>query len=74
MVERKAYLLLAMLLFAGGCGSGADRVVDERTDAEKQQALRDSAFGGLVDPMDRAATVEQLGIDRKRELDAALDQ
>lgn len=53
----------------------APSATEERsTDAERQQALRDSAFGGLVEPMDRAAGVEQLQLDRKRELDAALEQ
>jgi hypothetical protein len=43
------------------------------TEAERQQALRDSAFGSMVEPLDRARGVEQLTLDRKRELDAALE-
>ena len=53
----------------------APEATEERnTEAARQQALRDSAFGGLVDPMDRAAEVEQLQLDRKREIDEALER
>lgn len=67
----RTVLVTATLGTMSACGPGA---VEERpTEAEQQQALRDSAFGGLVEPMDRAAEVQQLQLDRKREIDAALD-
>jgi hypothetical protein len=68
----RSVLVTAALGAISACGSGA---VEERaTEAEQQQALRDSAFGALVEPMDRAAEVQQLQLERKREIDAALDQ
>ena len=68
----KRLLSVTVLVAVGAC---APEPPDERrTQAEREQALRDSAFGGLVEPMDRAESVEQLQLDRKRELDAALDQ
>jgi hypothetical protein len=54
------------------CGSGA--VEEQKTEAEKQQALQDSAFGAYAEQMNRAAEVQQLQLDRKREIDAALEQ
>lgn len=65
-------LIVAALVSIGACAPDAPE--ERRTEAERQQALRDSAFGGLVEPMDRAAGVEQLQLDRKRELDEALEQ
>ena len=65
-------LISVALLAIGACAPDAPQ--EPTTEAERQQALRDSAFGGLVEPMDRAAGVEQLQLDRKRELDEALDQ
>ena len=67
------FLLVAISLI--GLNACAPEATEERrTEAERQQALRDSAFGGLVEPMDRAAEVEQLQLERKRELDEALAQ
>jgi hypothetical protein len=65
-------LLLAFIATVTGCGSSS--ADEETTRPDAQQALRESAFGGLVEPMDRAAAVEQLQQDRKREIDAALEQ
>ena len=64
--------IVAVLAASSACAPDAPEV--RTTEAERQQALRDSAFGGLVEPMDRAAGVEQLQLDRKRELDEALAQ
>ena len=66
----KRLLTITALLAIGACAPEAPS--ERTTEAERQQALRDSAFGGLVEPMDRAAGVEQLQLDRKRELDEAL--
>lgn len=68
----RSLLILAALTIASACAPDAPE--ERSTEAERQQALRDSAFGGLVEPMDRAAEVEQLQLDRKRELDEALAQ
>ncbi len=65
-------LVVATLAGLGACAP--DAPVERSTETERQQALRDSAFGDLVEPLDRAAGVEQLQLDRKRELDEALAQ
>jgi len=71
MPIRRLFILIALVAI-GACAPDAPE--ERSTEAERQQALRDSAFGGLIEPMDRAAGVEQLQLDRKRELDEALDQ
>ena len=63
-------IIVAALAALGACAPEAPE--EKQTEAERHQALRDSAFGSLVEPMDRAAGVEQLQLDRKRELDEAL--
>ncbi len=66
-------LAVISLVASAGCGP-PEATEDERpTDSEAQQALRDSAFESMVEPMDRARAVEQLQLDRKDRLDAALD-
>ena len=65
-------LSVAALITIAACAPEAPQ--ERSTEAERQQALHDSAFGGLVEPMDRAAAVEQLQLERKRELDEALAQ
>lgn len=67
------HVLTAIALLASGA-CAPDDPQQRSTEAERQQALRESAFGDLVEPMDRAAEVEQLQLDRKRELDEALAQ
>jgi len=69
---RHVFLTLTALCAVSACGS--DAVEEQATAAEREQALRDSAFGSLVEPMDRAAEIQQLQLDRKREIDEALDQ
>ncbi len=46
---------------------------DGRTEAERQQALRDSAFRSTAEALDRVRGVEQLQRDRQRELDEAIE-
>ncbi len=65
-------IAVILLGTAAGCDSN-DAGRDVRTEAEKQQALRDSAFGSMTETMDRARDVEQLQRDRKSGLDAALE-
>ena len=78
-VEMNMQKLLALLITvilisaAGGCGSDNGSRDDARTEADKQQALRDSTFGSVTETMDRARSVEQLQQDRKDQLDAAMD-
>ena len=69
-----ARVVLVTVVFLGLVACAPEVTEERRTEAERQQALRDSAFGGLVEPMDRAAEVEQLQLDRKREIDEALEQ
>jgi hypothetical protein len=68
-------LSLALILIgaSSGCGSSQDSPESRRTNAEKQQALNDSAFGTMAGTMDRARGVEQLQQDHKNKLDATMD-
>ena len=68
-------LSLTMILIgaSSGCGPGNSDHTASKTEAEKQQALRNSAFGSAVETMDRAKAVEQLQQDRKNQLDAAME-
>ena len=63
------------VLLAGvvaGCGSAEEAA--PKTEAEKQEALREGAFGDMVGTMDRASEAAQLPASRKADLDAALDE
>ena len=53
-----------------GCSPSPEEV---RTEAEREQALRDSTFGSIAESMDHAVEVEQLQQDRKNRIDAALE-
>ncbi len=68
-------LAMAMILIgaSGGCGAGSSDPDKGKTEAEKQQALRDSTFGPMVETLDRAKAVEQLQQKRKNKLDAAME-
>jgi len=63
-------LTIVLIALASGCGPVSPK--ESRTDAEKKQALHDSAFGPMVETMDRARGVDQLQHDRKGKLDAAM--
>jgi len=65
--------IFALVLAAGLGACVAEEDAPPPTQAEREAALRESAFGGLVEPMDRAQEIQQLQIDRKRELDAVID-
>ena len=67
-----ASLLLTAIL--AGCGSGTGDSDVRRTEAEKQKALEESAFGTLTDTMNRAADVDTLQQNRTGEIDAALEE
>jgi len=65
--------IFALFLAVGLTACGTEEDAPPPTQAEREAALRESAFGGLVEPMDRAQEIQQLQIDRKRELDAAIE-
>jgi hypothetical protein len=71
MLNSRLLFSLLALLSVGACGAGEDP--QPASQAERDAALRDSAFGGLVEPMERAQAIQQLQIDRKQELDAAIE-
>jgi len=68
-------LAIAMLFMVAtsGCGSGGSDQAEVKSDEEKQQALRDSAFGEMTETLDRAEDVEQLQKDRMSELNSAIE-
>ncbi len=69
-----ALTMAVMLTVASsGCGPSQSDQADRRTEAERQQALRDSAFGTAAVALERAREVEQLQQDRKSELEAAME-
>ena len=73
---RKDFALSMIVMLIGAssaCGPSNSNQGDGRTQAEKQQALRDSTFGSLAESMDRAREVEELQRDRKDRIDAAMD-
>lgn len=69
------YLAIGLATVLAGAIAGCGPADDGRpkTDAEKRQALDESAFGDMAGTMDRAREVEQLNIERKDRLDAELD-
>ena len=70
---RKALMLsMAAMLIGASIGCSPDQE-EVRTEADREQALRESAFGSMAESMDRAAEVEQLQQDRKNQIDAALE-
>ena len=71
MTMRSTIFTLLLAAGLGGCAPEED--AQPPTQAEREAALRESAFGGLVEPMDRAQEIQQLQIDRKRELDEAIE-
>ncbi len=66
-------MAVMLTVASSGCGPSRSDQADRRTEAERQQALRDSAFGTAAVALERAREVEQLQQDRKSELEAALE-
>ncbi len=62
------------LLSVIGCGPSTSHHAENKSEAERAEALRSSTFGPMVGTMDRAAGVEQLNQDRKGRLDRALEE
>lgn len=73
----RKFLAVAMAVILIGassaCGPSQTSQGDSRTEAERQQALRDSAFRSTAEALDRVRGVEQLQRDRQRELDEAIE-
>ena len=73
---RKLFALSMAVIVIGAssaCGPSQTDRGDRSTEAERQQALRDSAFGSAAEALDRARGVEQLLQDRQRELNEAVE-
>lgn len=68
-------LLLAGALLIVGCGSAdnASGPVDDKGASGASDAPEETVFDPMVGTMDRARGVEDLGMSRKDEMDAALD-
>ena len=66
-------MLFALFAAFAASACGVDDADPATSRAERDAALRDSAFGGLVEPMDRAKALQELQLERKRELDAAIE-
>ena len=66
-----ATLVFALIVLLG-CSAGEEP--PKKSDAEKRQALEESAFGDMTSTLDRAKEVEELNADRKRQLDEAMDK
>ena len=74
MRKTLAFSMAVILLgISSGCGPSESSRDVRKTEAEKQQALRDSTFGSMAEAMDRARSVEQLQLDRKDRIEAALE-
>ena len=74
MMNAKTFLIaLLFVAMTGGCGSGGGDQAESRSDEEKQQALRDSAFGDMAETLERAEDVDQLQKDRMSELNSAIE-
>lgn len=64
--------LMSTIILLLGCSPADDPPA--KSDAKKQQALEESAFGEMTGTLDRAKEVEDLNADRKRQLDEAMDK
>lgn len=74
MMKVPAFLLaMFFLVTISGCGSESGDQAEVQSDEEKQQALRDSAFGDMTETLKRAEDVDQLQQDRMNELNSAID-
>jgi hypothetical protein len=73
---RNTLLLWLGAIFLAGCG-GADNAADSSADRGMPDASserEETVFDPMIDTMDRAQSVEGLGMSRKDEMDAALEQ
>ena len=65
-------VVMAASLVLAGCGQPAEEVdyEDEGDEAEVEETV----FDPMVESMDRTAGVDDLGMDRKAEMDEEIDQ
>jgi len=68
------FVAAVVLVGVIGCGPSKSHHAENKSEAERAEALRTSTFGPMVGAMDRAAGVEQLNQDRKGRLDQALEE
>ena len=68
----RIWVVMAASLVLAGCGQPAEEVDHE--DEGDQGEAEETVFDPMVGTMDRAAGVEDLGMDRKAEMDEAIDQ
>ena len=68
----RIWAVMAGSLLLAGCGQPAEEVDYE--DADDQDEAEETVFDPMVGTMDRAAGVEDLGMDRKDEMDEAIDK
>jgi hypothetical protein len=73
---RNTLLLWVGAILLAGCG-GADEAADSAADGGSPEASaerEETVFDPMVGTMDRARGIEDLGMSRKDEMDAALEQ
>jgi len=74
MQKFAAFSIAVILISASsGCSPNASSDDARKTDAERQQALDESAFGTMTGTMTRAKDVEKSQQDRKSRIDTAID-
>ena len=67
-------LLLGLSMTLAGCGGPPDDVADDESyDAGGYEESDEGVFDPMVGTMDRARGVEDMGMSRKDEMDAALE-
>jgi hypothetical protein len=68
----RLWVLIAVCLVLAGCNNPVDEVDHE--DEGDEGEVEETVFDPMTDTMDRAAGVEDMGMDRKDEMDEAIDQ
>jgi hypothetical protein len=67
----RLWVLIAGCLVLAGCSDPVDEVDHE--DEGDEGEVEETVFDPMTDTMDRAAGVEDMGMDRKDEMDKAID-
>ena len=70
---KQIVLSISLLMIAGCDASDTSEPVNQTNTAERQQAMSDSAFGSMTDTLSRAENVENLSLERKTDIDDAMD-
>lgn len=66
-----ATALTALLACLSGCGGGEPPPRQE--ERPPPMPVEDTVFGDMIETQDRARAVEDLGFERKREMDRAIE-